>query len=179
MYLIIQKCARMHRSARRAGNPSDSSRVPVALHQTRTWPAGGESLPYEYVANRLHHLRHRSRPQRGRAEPPGAHHPVPARTENPSPPHPAAAAVLARCPSAGPLPAAVAARASCPARDYFQFARVGGPPPPPPLAAAASLCRCRLGRCPCGALWVALLCRTLQIAGPPLGPPGGRIARLH
>ena len=39
------------------------------------------------------------RPQCGRAVPPGLHHPVSARAENPSPPPLAAAAVRARCPS--------------------------------------------------------------------------------
>jgi hypothetical protein len=165
----------MHSSARRAGYPSDSSRA--ERKQTRTRPAGGGPLLYDYVVDRLRHLRHRSWPQCCRALPPGAHHPVPARAEKPSPPPHAAAAVRARCPSVT-APGRGCGAGAVP-RPRLLFAGGGDPPPPPPSAAAASRGRWRSGRCPCGAPWVALLCRTLRIAGPPLGPPGGRIARLH
>ncbi len=50
--------------ARRVGYPSDSSRA--ARQQTRTRPAGGGSLLYDYVADRRRHLRHRFRPQKRR-----------------------------------------------------------------------------------------------------------------
>ncbi len=75
--------------------------------------------------------------------------PVPARTENLPPQHPAAAATRARCPfvtaPGSPLrPGRGAPPATTPRR-------VGAPPPPPPPAAAASRGRRRSGRCPCGA----------------------------
>jgi hypothetical protein len=95
----------MHSSGRRAGYPSDSSRA--ERKQTRTRPAGGGQLFYDYVVDRLRHLRPRSRPQCGRAVPPGAHHPEPARAEKPSPPPPTAAERTT-----------VAVRARCPAHDY-------------------------------------------------------------
>jgi hypothetical protein len=47
----------MHRAARRAGYPSDSSRA--AQHQTWTRSAGGGPWLSDYVAVRLRHIRHR------------------------------------------------------------------------------------------------------------------------
>jgi hypothetical protein len=70
----------MHSSARRAGYPSDSSRA--ARHQTRTRPAGGGPLLYNYAVERRRRLRHRSRPLCGLAVPPVALDPLSARAEN-------------------------------------------------------------------------------------------------
>jgi hypothetical protein len=79
----------MHRLARRAGYPSDSSRAD--RHQPRARLAGGGPLLYHYAGDLLRHLRHRpGRPAAGRCHlcaRPGA-----GPGEKPPSPHPAAGA---------------------------------------------------------------------------------------
>ncbi len=53
---MLLDIARMHRSARRAGYPSDSS---LAERQhPRTRPAGGGPQHYNFAIDRLRHLRY-------------------------------------------------------------------------------------------------------------------------
>jgi hypothetical protein len=139
--------ARMHRSACRAGYPSGSSRA--ALQQTRTRPAGGGSLLYDYVADRLRHLHHRSRARRGRALPPDSHQPCANPGGEPT------ANAPGRCPRSPQRPGAVPHRHRhrLPLRAWrgappATILRWGGEPaqaPPLPSPTSASRGRCRSG----------------------------------
>jgi hypothetical protein len=71
IYVFFYLLARMHCSARRAGYSSDSSRA--KRQQTRTRPADGGPLLYDYAVDRFRHLRHRSWPHCDRAVPPAEH----------------------------------------------------------------------------------------------------------
>ena len=105
----------MHRLARRAGYPSDSSRAD--RQQPRARPAGRGPLIYNYAGDLLRHLRHCpgryaagrchlcARPRAGPGEKP------------PSPPRPPERA-RARCPTVTVPGPPVLARARCPAEDY-------------------------------------------------------------
>jgi hypothetical protein len=147
----------MHRLARRAWYSSDrftqAGRRCIRLGPSRTRPAGGGPLLYDRVADQLRHLRHRSRPQCGRAVPPAAHHPSAGSGRDPPPPPLAAAA-----PGPGgdappsPLPAAVAVRARRPARDYSSASSLGWgtclrhcPRPPQRAGAGATRAAARVG----------------------------------
>ena len=77
----------MHRLARRAGYPSDSSRAD--RQQPRARPAGGGPPLYYYAGDLLRHLRHRpGRPAAGRCHP--CARPWAGPGEKPPSPHPAA-----------------------------------------------------------------------------------------
>jgi hypothetical protein len=128
----------MHCSARRAGYPSDSSRA--ERQQTRTRPAGGGPLLYDYAVDRLRHLHQRSRPHCTRAVSPPAHHPVPALAGTHR--H-AAIAGPGEVPLWHRSRAAAVVRALCPASDYSSPS--GGP-----AAAIAPGRRCEPGPAPYG-----------------------------
>jgi hypothetical protein len=110
----------MHRSARRAGYPSDSSRAERQQFWTR--PAGGGPLHYNFADDRLRQLRHRSgHLAAGRCHPcawPGA-----GPGEKPSPPLPAAAAGQGAVPHCHRSWAAAAGSGAVPPRGLLNPGR--------------------------------------------------------
>jgi hypothetical protein len=110
----------MHRLARRAGYPSDSSRAD--RHQPRARLAGGGPLLYHYAGDLLRHLRHRpGRPAAGRCHlcaRPGA-----GPGEKPPSPHPAAGAGPGAVPHRHRLRAAGAGPDAVPRRGLLSLER--------------------------------------------------------